>query len=92
MQQPDFIYLARGVAGEVTQDEIGNTIVQLRPQIQLKHNYKKKNLMTILFTEDQSMFCIPTRKDLESIYRLHLENKDLTQILRAYCEQQLEKL
>ena len=77
---------------KVFQDEIGNAIVQLRPQIQLVHNYKKKNLMTIRFIEDQTIFMIPSRKELEEIYRMHMENSDLTVILRDYCEKHLEKM
>lgn len=92
MQQQEFIWMANNIPHDgIIQDEIGNTIIQLRSQIQLTHNYKKKNQMMIIFQEDQSRFLIPSKKRLEDIYRLHLENTQLTDILRNYCEGTLER-
>ena len=91
MEQQEFIWMAKNLkVVDVIQDEIGNTIIQLRPQVQLVHNYKKSNLMTVKFVEDQMMFIVPSRKELEEIYRLHLENENLIQLLREYCELHLK--
>lgn len=92
MQQHEFIYITQTIRMmNIHQDPTGKTIVQLRPQIQIIHNSKKKNQMQIIFTEDQARFLIPSKKELEEIYRLHLENVNLSQILREYCEKNLQK-
>lgn len=93
MQQHEFIWMAKNLkVTDVTQDETGNTVINLRPQIQLTHNYKKKNQMQIVFTEDQSRFLIPSKSDLEEIFRLHLSNVNVEQILRKHCEDNFEKV
>ena len=92
MQQHEFIWLGNNMkVGRVGQDTVGNTIVDLRPQIQITHNYKKKNLMLITFSDDGLTFIIPSKSQLEDIYRMHLSNVHLGEILRKYCEDNLQK-
>jgi hypothetical protein len=92
MNQPEFIWMAKNLkVTDVKQDETGNTIINLRPQIQLTHSYKKKNQMQIIFTEDQARYLISTKVELQEIYRLHLSNVDLENVLRHYCEDWLKK-
>jgi len=82
---------------EMKQDEIGNTVVTLifnelrQPVVQLIHNYKKRGSMSIRFIEDQTVYNIPSRKELEDIYRIYIENRKMTENLRTYCENSLEK-
>lgn len=92
MEQHDFIWMGKKLMVPVTQDETGNTIITLRPQIQLTHNYKKKNLTQVVFTEDQSRYTIGSKLELELIIGLHLSNDNLDQKLREFCESHLEKV
>lgn len=93
MQQHEFIWMAKNLkVNNVTQNENGTTTINLRPQIQITHNYKKKNQMLIIFTEDQVRYLISTKVELQEIYRLHLSNVDLENVLRHYCEDWLKKI
>jgi hypothetical protein len=85
MKQPEFLFIAHNlkVSGVVQSDP--ETIVNLRPGIIIKHNYRKKDLMTITFTDGNNSYIIPSRKELEEIYRLHLGNADLLQLLQEWC-------
>lgn len=91
MEQHDFIWMGKKLMVPVTQDETGNTIIALRPQIQLTHNYKKKNLTQIIFTEDQTRFIISNKSELNAIIELHLKNNHLEQVLRKFCEDNFQK-
>ena len=85
MEQQKFIFLSNNVqADHVTQDEDGNTIVGLREGVKVAHNYKH-NEMKITFEENDTSFLIPSREELEAVYRIHLENVNL-QPLYNYCE------
>lgn len=93
MQQHEFIWMAKNLkVDNVTQDESGNTIVKLRPHIVFMHNYKKKNQMMIMFSEDKATYIIPSKVEMEEIYEMHLTNPDVEQLLRKYCEENLEKV
>lgn len=92
MQQHEFIFMAKNLkVTNVTQDDSGNTIVNLRPKISIVHNYKKNNSMKISFAETNDTFVIPSKNDLEEIYRLHLTNENLEHILIEYCKTHLKK-
>lgn len=90
MTQPDFIMMANKIGCKVAQAT--KVVVELRPYVQLSHNYKKKDLMTIKFLEDQVEFKIPDRSSLEEIYRMHLEKENIVQALRNLCEEKFEKV
>lgn len=93
MKQHEFIWAARNMqAKETRQDDSGNTFITLRNDIHLVHNYKKKDRMTIEFQDDKSVYIIPTDKELKEIYRLHLENVNLNDILHQYCSMNLTKI
>jgi hypothetical protein len=92
MQQHEFIWVARSQKiNDVKQDETGNTIVNLRPQVQIIHNYKKKNHMQIVFTEDQFRFLILSTGTLKEIYNINA-TADSQSVLRKYCEDNLERI
>lgn len=91
MEQIKFIYMANSMQVEsVNQDEVGNTVVVVRDGVNITHNYKK-NRMKLTFNEDNVSYVIPSGKELEAIYRMHLENKELMYILRDYCSKNLNK-
>lgn len=93
MKQHEFIWAAKNMqTTETRQDAFGNTFIRLRKDIQLTHNYKKKDRMTIEFQDDNSVYLIPTDKELKEIYRLHLENVNLNEILHQYCSMNLTKI
>lgn len=91
MEQHEFIWMGKKLGVPVSQDETGNTIINLRPQIQLTHNYKKKNQTQIVFTEDQARYTVSNKSEVESIVGLHLNNVHLEHALRKYCEENLQK-
>lgn len=93
MKQHEFIWAARNMkVGEARQTDNGKTCITLRAGILLIHDYKKKDRMTIEFHDDQSIYIIHDRKELETIYRLHLENEHLSEVLRRYCSENLTKI
>lgn len=94
MDQIKFIVMANNIypEGEVKQDPNGITIVNLRPQIQITHNYKKKNEMKIIFNDTNDEYLISSKNELEEIYGLHLANKDVIQILHEYCKNNLKSI
>lgn len=93
MKQHEFIWAAKNMkVNETRQDDFGNTFIRLRKDIQLTHNYKKKDRMAIEFQDDRSVYIIPTDKELKEIYRLHLENVNLNEILHQYCSMNLTKI
>lgn len=94
MDQIKFIVMANNVypEGEVKQDPNGITIVNLRPQIQITHNYKRKNEMKIIFNDTNDEYLISSKNELEEIYGLHLANKDVIQILHEYCKNNLKSI
>lgn len=94
MDQVKFMMMANNMQpeGSVTQDENGHVIVELRNnQIVITHNYKKHNEMKISFHDNNDTYIIPSQKELEEIYRLHLANKDVVSILHDYCNMNLKK-
>jgi hypothetical protein len=92
MEQHKFIWLAKNMKVEnVTQGTNGETTIELRPNINIVHDYRRKNQMTIRLLEREEKYIIPSEKELERIYRLHLEHKDIMVPLMEYCAQ-LEKV
>lgn len=75
----------------IKQAENDVVIVNVRDNIQITHCWKKNNRMELIITDDQSHYVIPDKSHLEEILTLHIDNKDLTQILKDYCDKNLEK-
>lgn len=93
MKQQEFLWMSNNIQPEgVIQGNNGDVIVNLRNGIQVIHNYIRGNKMTIRFTEDQVSFLIPSKKELEDIYRMHLGNTNLINELRKYCDDTLQQL
>ena len=94
MDQIKFIQMSNNIQpmGPIVHQPNGIILVNLRPQIQVTHNYKKKNEMQVIFIDDQSRYLIPSQKELEDIYKMHLGNTNLTEILHKYCEEKLKKI
>lgn len=68
----------------------GVVIVHLREQVKITHNYKKNNRMEIIFLSDGARYIIPSEKELEAIYRIHLGNTNFTHPARKYCDDHLQ--
>jgi len=86
VQQHEFIQFANNINAEsVAQIENGIVRVSLTPQIEIDHSYKKKNMMTIKFTECGDQYIIPDRKELEFVVGFHLEGESST-FIKKYCE------
>lgn len=94
MTQPEFIWLSSNILPKigVEQKPSGETIVGLRPQINIIHDFKKGNRLTIVFLDDGATFLIPSKEELEEIYAMHLANTNLVQVLRKYCDDNFEML
>jgi hypothetical protein len=67
-------------------------IVTLKEGIDIKHNYKKKDQITIELKESGETYLLSTKKDLEEIYRIHLSNTNSTQVLYEWCMKSLNKI
>ena len=92
MQQHEFIWLSKSMNVEsVTQNETGCTTVEVRPGLMISHNYKKKDLMLLTFTEDNMTFIIPSKLELEAIYQLHTGYEDAVHLIRGYCDKFLSR-
>lgn len=94
MNQAKFIQTSKQVkpVGGVTDDGNGVVIVNLRPQVQITHSYKKNDQMQIIFIEDQTHFEIPSQKELEELYKIHLGCTNFIQPARKYCDDKLQKI
>lgn len=89
MKQPEFMMFVNNIQSEnVIQVTDGTVVAKLSPLLEISHNYKKKDLMIITFTEDKKQYTIPDRRSLEEITRLHLEEKP-SMTIREYCEKNL---
>lgn len=94
MTQPEFIWMSSNILPEIgiEQRPDGNTVVGLRPQINIIHNFKRKDQITVVFLDDHATFVVPSKSALEDIYRMHLANTNLVQVLRKYCDDNFEML
>lgn len=93
LNQAKFMLMANRVEPlSVSDDGNGRIIVQLRKDVQITHSYKKNNQMEIIFSEDQSHYRIESESQLETIFRIHLSNKDFNYPAHMYCEKCLKKV
>lgn len=92
--QIKFIEMANNMkpAGGINQTDDGNTVVQLRDNIQIIHNYKRRNEISILFQDTNERYIIPDQKELEFIYRTHLGEQDILQKLHQHAEETYKKI
>ena len=92
MQQHEFIWMGAKLGAPVAQSENGVSTITLRPQINLVHDYKKKDQTLVVFTEDDSKFIISDKDELNHIIGMHLTNDYIEQTLREYCNANLQKI
>lgn len=93
MDQMKFIWLANQVhpEGGVTQDETSVVVMNLRPQIQVTHDYKKQDRIEIIFRDDNTRFFVEDHNALQEVFSIHLSNKDCVQLIREYAEKHFKK-
>lgn len=96
MNQIKFISMTNQIQpqGNVEQTTDGIVVVNVRinPNIQITHNYKKKDEILIIFNDINEKFKLASDNQLEEIYKLHLGNINLTEPLHRYCEENLQKI
>lgn len=91
INQCDFIMSSKAITGAlINQDYEGNVIVTLK-DITVNHNFKKNNMVTIRFNNEESQFLVPDKKSLNMIYKLYVDNIDNDQLntVHRYCENNL---
>lgn len=91
MKQHEFIMVSNNIGiSNTIQDDIGNTKAQLKDGITINHNYKKKDMMTISFDEENIKFLIPDRNTLERIYKMYLETGiNGKSVVKKFCTENL---
>ena len=94
MTQPKFMWATMAVKpkGGITQFASGMTVCDLRSDIQITHNSRKKDLMMLIFKEDQKRYIIPSDKELNEILQFYTDFDNLDQKLRAYASSKLEEV
>ncbi len=94
MTQPEFMFMANNMKVKQIRQGDPFTSVEIRNGIWLNHNYRRRepHHMSIELREARVMYAVPGRKEVEAIYRLHLENEHLNQVLFDWCETYLNKL
>ena len=92
MQQHEFIWMGGKLNLPMLQNGDGVTTIDLRPQIKLVHEYKKKDQTLVVFMEDDSKFIISSKDELNDIIHMHLTNEHLEQQLLEYCKANLQKI
>ena len=92
MQQFEFIYMAKTLKVQEVLQGDPEIIVKLKDGILVKHNHQKNNAMYIEMKDAGKSYLIPSKKELEDIYRIYLENESFTQLLYEYLEEKLEKI
>lgn len=90
MKQERFIFMANNVQPlSMVQDPNGNTIVKLREEISIIHNYHNEYMVLSVAS---SKYKVMNEAQLETVFRMHLENKDLFQLLHEYAETNFDKV
>jgi hypothetical protein len=84
--------MAKSVKAESIKQEDPETIITLKDGIYLKHNYKKKDQITIELKEFGETYLVSTKKELEEIYRIYLTNTNFVQLLCEWANKNLNKL
>lgn len=92
MKQHEFIWMTRNVKLQPIMGEEGLTEVDVRPGIKIVHNCKRKDEMWVIFTSPDEEYLIPNKTELEKVYKLHLMQEDLNEILRRYCNGMFAKM
>ena len=89
MTQQEFIWEMRTF--NTTQHSDGTTVAQLRPQVRITHNFRRRNIMHIIFDDENVKYIIPGKVELLFIIRKHIEFKEATQPMKDYCQKYLVK-
>lgn len=93
VDQPKFMWLANHVhAIGIEQNSTPVVTLHLRPQIDITHNYERKNRVEILFKDDNTRYFVPDNADLERIIEIHMMHKDAVEMIRAWCRKHLKKI
>lgn len=93
MNQMEFIYmsnLAEPKCG-VNQTENGVTECHLRDGILITHDYKRRDLMLLYMEEFKVTFIIPSRLELQEIFRMHSDMDYITMPLYEYALKTLKE-
>lgn len=93
MTQTRFLWMCSRVknAGKMKQGGNGDVVFELKPEIHVCHRYGRTDQITIVFTEDQARYLIPSQHELEQIFKLFEENENVVQLLHDWCDQNLTK-
>lgn len=93
MNQMDFIYMANLAKPEegIIQTENGTTECHLRKNIIITHDYLKRDLIILTLLEDGSKYIIPSKLELQIIFKMHTEYKYLNQALKEYAVKNLKE-
>lgn len=94
MKQIDFMYFMKAFGFILAQKPNGNVITLMRPGIEINHNYKRKDLMSIRIIDFDSIYKIPDRDMLENICKMHLTkmDEDIFEDVHKFCESNLKKI
>lgn len=94
MKQSKFISTSYQInpQGGINQTDKGKVIVNLRPGIQIIHDYHKHDQIVVSFSDINDSFKLTSDDQLEEIYKLHLGKINLTEPLHQYCVDNLEKI
>lgn len=95
MTQIKFLWLSNNIPGmiQIRQDEYGIVKAKLSDSVDIVHDSTKRDKMTIVFHDTNDTYLIPDQRNLEEIYRIHLENDSKVFLVLAhqYCESYLSK-
>ena len=94
MTQPKFMWATIAIKpkGGVKQLANGMTVCDLKDNIQITHNSRKKNRMILIFKEDQKHYLISSDNKLNEILQMYTNLTDLDQKLREYASSNLEEI
>lgn len=89
MEQHRFIFLVSNIHPQsVTQDPDGNVIVVLKDNIQVTHSYPGNKMK--LYVGKSNVYRLRDQSELESVFRIYLENESLYSALYEYANKHFE--
>lgn len=92
MKQHEFVWMARNVKLKPVMKDDGITEVEVRPNIKIIHNCKKRDEMMVVFEDLDEEYLVPNKTELEKVYKLHLMQEHIGEALRQYCNGMFAKL
>ena len=89
MEQHKFIFLTNNIHPQsVTQDPDGNVTVVLKDDIKVIHSYPGNRMK--LYVGKNNVYKLKDQHDLETVFRLYLENESLYSVLYEYANKNFE--